>query len=131
MGGFGGPLLCSNCGFENPSGHRYCGMCGTPFPYRALTVPSAQSTLSFTSTPVEVAPRGTTIEEPVAAPAPEPNAAMRVSAETEPVEQWEFLTEAGPVYEPALGPDAAFAPVQEPGHHETFADVPQAPASMA
>ena len=32
-------MLCSNCGYENPSEHRYCGMCGTPFPYRALTVP--------------------------------------------------------------------------------------------
>src|SRR6516162_9483978 len=47
-------LVCSNCGYENPRGHRYCGMCGTPFPHRSLTVPNAQSTLSFTSTPLEI-----------------------------------------------------------------------------
>src|SRR6516225_6672503 len=47
-------LVCSNCGYENPRDHRYCGMCGTPFPHRSLTVPTAQSTLSFTSTPLEI-----------------------------------------------------------------------------
>jgi zinc-ribbon domain/Sel1 repeat len=83
-------LLCSNCGYENPSEHRYCGMCGTPFPHRALTVPGAQSTLSFTSSPVEVPPeavpepiRAATIEpEPVA---PEPVAGPAL--EVEPVER--------------------------------------------
>lgn len=49
-------LVCSNCGYENPRGHRYCGMCGTPFPHRSMTVPSAQSTLSFTSAPLEISP---------------------------------------------------------------------------
>jgi len=49
-------LLCSNCGYDNPRDHRYCGMCGTPFPPRALTVPDAQSTLNFTSVPLEIAP---------------------------------------------------------------------------
>jgi hypothetical protein len=29
-------------------------MCGTPFPHRSMTVPTAQSTLSFTSTPLEI-----------------------------------------------------------------------------
>ena len=46
-------MLCSNCGYDNPREHRYCGMCGTPFPYRALTVPEAQSTLVFSSAPLD------------------------------------------------------------------------------
>src|SRR5271166_3765606 len=52
----GGSLVCSSCGYDNPRGHRYCGMCGTPFPHRPLTVPEAQSTLSFSSAPLEVVP---------------------------------------------------------------------------
>lgn len=52
----GTDLLCSNCGYENPRGHRFCGMCGTPFPHRSLTVPTAQSTLSFASSPLEISP---------------------------------------------------------------------------
>ena len=48
-------MVCGNCGYENPSAHRYCGMCGTPFPSRDLTVREAQSTLAFTSVPVEAA----------------------------------------------------------------------------
>ncbi|MDR3747176.1 MAG: zinc-ribbon domain-containing protein [Acidobacteriota bacterium] len=47
-------MLCSNCGFENPSGHRFCGMCGTPLPQPPITVPDAQSTVRFTRLPVEV-----------------------------------------------------------------------------
>ena len=47
-------MVCSNCGYDNPREHRYCGMCGTPFPRRDLTVPEAQSTLTFTSAPLEV-----------------------------------------------------------------------------
>ena len=49
-------MLCSNCGYENPRDHRYCGMCGTPFPPRALTGLDAQSTLDFTSVSLEIAP---------------------------------------------------------------------------
>lgn len=47
-------MHCSNCRFENPSGHRFCGMCGTPLPQRPLTVPDAESTVGFTRAPVEV-----------------------------------------------------------------------------
>ena len=47
-------LLCSNCGFENPADHRFCGMCGTPLPQRPLIAPGAQSTADLTRHPVEV-----------------------------------------------------------------------------
>ena len=46
-------MFCSNCGFENPAMHRFCGMCGTPLPQRPITAPGAQSTLSYTRLPVE------------------------------------------------------------------------------
>jgi len=49
-------LICGGCGYDNPREHRYCGMCGTPFPHRPLTVPDAQSTLTFTATPLAVLP---------------------------------------------------------------------------
>jgi hypothetical protein len=69
-------LFCSSCGYDNPREHRYCGMCGTPFPHRALTVPEAQSTLTFTSTPIEVAP------PPPAAPVVDIEVPATVEAET-------------------------------------------------
>ena len=47
-------MICSSCGYDNPREHRYCGICGTPFPHRPLTIPAAQSTLAFSSTPLEV-----------------------------------------------------------------------------
>ncbi len=47
-------MLCSHCGFENPSGHRFCGMCGTPLPHRPLTAPGAVSTAGLTRHPAEV-----------------------------------------------------------------------------
>ena len=47
-------MICSSCGCDNPREHRYCGMCGTPFPHRPLTVPASQSTLAFSKTPIEV-----------------------------------------------------------------------------
>ena len=59
-------LLCGSCGYDNPREHRYCGMCGTPFPHRPLTVPEAQSTLTFNSAPIEVTPS----QVPVAAVEP-------------------------------------------------------------
>jgi hypothetical protein len=34
---------------------RFCGMCGTPLPYRPLTTPEAQSTLKYTRLPLEEA----------------------------------------------------------------------------
>ncbi len=46
-------MVCSACGFENESGMRFCGMCGTPLPHRPLTTPGAQSTLNLTRVPVE------------------------------------------------------------------------------
>ncbi len=71
-------MLCSNCGYENPREHRYCGMCGTPFPYRALTVPEAQSTLAFGTAPLEVAalPLPPQAGEPVAPTIAEPSLAV-------------------------------------------------------
>src|SRR5271169_525334 len=52
----GGNLFCSSCGHDNPRENRYCGMCGTPFPHRPLTVPDAQSTLTFSSAPIVITP---------------------------------------------------------------------------
>ena len=50
-------MLCSNCGFETPAAHRFCGMCGTPLPQSPITAPGAQSTVGFTRLPVEGAQR--------------------------------------------------------------------------
>ena len=47
-------MLCSNCGFENPADHRFCGMCGTPLPQRPIIAPGAQSTADLTRHPIEV-----------------------------------------------------------------------------
>lgn len=46
-------MVCSACGFESPSGMRFCGMCGMPLPHRPLTMPGAQSTLHLTRVPLE------------------------------------------------------------------------------
>ena len=53
-------MVCSACGFDNPSAMRFCGMCGIPLPHRPITAPGAQSTLNFTRVPVDmgVATRG-------------------------------------------------------------------------
>src|SRR5271157_1429634 len=48
----GGTVVCSACGHESPAGNRFCGMCGTPLPYRPLSIPEAQGTISLTR-PVE------------------------------------------------------------------------------
>src|SRR5271169_737418 len=62
----GGNLFCSSCGHDNPRENRYCGMCGTPFPHRPLTVPDAQSTLTFSSAPIVITP--SQLPVPAAAP---------------------------------------------------------------
>ena len=68
-------MVCSSCGFDNPAEHRYCGICGTPFPHRPLTVPDAQSTLSFSSTRLEIAPLSTGVAEtPLEPDQPQPEA---------------------------------------------------------
>jgi len=46
-------VTCTSCGYENPAGHRFCGMCGTPLPHPPLTTPGAQSTLNLTRVPQE------------------------------------------------------------------------------
>lgn len=48
-------MVCFACGYENQSGNRFCGMCGTPLPHRPLTAPGANGTHSLTRVPVEVA----------------------------------------------------------------------------
>jgi hypothetical protein len=113
-GSSGGALLCSSCGYDNPREHRYCGMCGTPFPHRPLTVPEAQSTLTFTSAPIEVAPSAIAVPQAdIPAPAP---------LEAEPVEPpppfshsrsdvWEEV--AAPIPE-IVAPEAAAATVELP-----------------
>ncbi len=52
------PLVCSACGYENPSGHRFCGMCGIPLPHAPLTAPGAHSTLSFARAPLDRSSQG-------------------------------------------------------------------------
>ena len=119
-------MVCSNCGYENPRDHRYCGMCGTPFPYRSLTVPGAQSTLSFTSTlidaasvpvvdrpaPLEAEPE---VTEPIASSGPEPESAA--TAVVTPVAE-------------ATGPPLVSEPAVrvEETPPETLASVPKAEA---
>ena len=51
-------MVCSTCGYENQTGNRYCGMCGTPLPHRPLTTPGAQSTASLTRPLAEKAGSG-------------------------------------------------------------------------
>ena len=51
-------MVCSACGFENPTPMRFCGMCGMPLPHRPMTAPGAQSTLNLTRVPVETQPTG-------------------------------------------------------------------------
>jgi hypothetical protein len=48
-------VVCSACGYENQTGNRFCGMCGTPLPHPPLTAPGAQGTHSLTRVPVETA----------------------------------------------------------------------------
>jgi len=67
-------LFCSSCGHDNPRENRYCGMCGTPFPHRPLTVPDTQSTLTFNSAPISIAPSPLPLsveEHPLTATPPE------------------------------------------------------------
>ncbi len=110
-------MVCSNCGYDNPREHRYCGMCGTPFPHRDLTVPDAQSTLTFSSAPLEVVP--STLSVPTAeAQAPEAEATV-IAAETKSADYIESYT-APPVpqsLEPSVRPDEP--PVVEPVVEET------------
>lgn len=47
-------MFCTNCGFENPALHRFCGMCGTPLPQRPTTPPHEESAAGLTRQPVEV-----------------------------------------------------------------------------
>jgi len=46
-------VVCSACGHESPAGNHFCGMCGTPLPYRPLSTPEAQGTMSLTRGPLE------------------------------------------------------------------------------
>ena len=46
-------MVCSACGHESPAGNRFCGMCGTPLPYRPLNTPEAEGTMSLTRGPLE------------------------------------------------------------------------------
>jgi hypothetical protein len=102
-------LFCSSCGYDNPREHRFCGMCGTPFPHRSLTVPEAQSTLTFTSAPIETA------LPPLTVPIVDASAPV----ETEPVEPPGFshshhdISEesASPIAE-APAPEVAAPPVE-------------------
>ena len=121
-------MLCSNCGYENPSEHRYCGMCGTPFPHRALTVPGAQSTIEFISAPVEVAASEVAAaartlpaeaEPAVTEPIPLPFSAAEPSLPA-------TVTQAGPVQNSSAQVETNAAFLEELAPRETLADVPQA-----
>ena len=79
-------MLCSSCGYDNPREHRYCGMCGTPFPQRNFTVPEAQSTLSFGGAPVESASPATQVSL-TRPPAPETVEPMPVATPAVPADE--------------------------------------------
>ncbi len=85
-------MVCSNCGYDNPREHRYCGMCGTPFPQRDLTVPDAQSTLSFTSAPLEVV--SSTLSVPTSEAQPRPVESRAVEAELHAYKSPDVIAEA-------------------------------------
>ncbi len=109
-GSSGGALFCSSCGYDNPREHRYCGMCGTPFPHRLLTVPEAQSTLTFTSAPIEVAP------SPLAVPIVDTPAPVD-AAPVPPVFTHSYADVSEEVASPiaeSLVPEVASAPVEPP-----------------
>ncbi len=53
-------MVCSACGYENQSGHRFCGMCGMPLPHPPLTTPGAQSTIGLTRVPLDSGGNGGT-----------------------------------------------------------------------
>jgi zinc ribbon protein/Sel1 repeat-containing protein len=127
-------LLCSNCGYENPRDHRYCGMCGTPFPYRALTVPGAQSTLNLTATPIEVAPADAA--EPVRAPVTETEPSIyepiaRPTPEPWPSAGTEVVTHDGAMQDSLPPVDTAATSVEEQAPRETLADVPHLPVVLS
>ena len=94
-------------------------MCGTPFPHRALTVPEAQSTLAFTSAPLEVAPSTLSVAA-VEAPQPplenraveeEPHPAESAEAPAEPITP---EPEISPVEDAAIQAAAASPTAMEP-----------------
>ncbi len=116
-------MFCSSCGYDNPREHRYCGMCGTPFPHRSLTVPEAQSTLTFTSVPIEIAP------SPLAVPTGE-TSAPRGAETVEPPPFSHSRSDvsdepAAPV--PEIVPPEAVAPTVEPPAGVTAPIVDEAP----
>jgi hypothetical protein len=117
-------LLCSNCGYDNPREHRYCGMCGTPFPYRALTVPEAQSTLVFSSAPLEVATEPPPqVAEPVAPQLVE--SSLAAAEELVPVAEVEAVGPHAPVTEvPVDEPVLPELTRPEPAPSETLEEVP-------
>ena len=83
-------MVCSTCGYDNPREHRYCGMCGTPFPHRPFTAPAAQSTLAFSATPPELAsPPSVYATEALAPSAIE----TQTASHRQPVEQGQGVTE--------------------------------------
>ena len=93
-------MVCSSCGYDNPREHRYCGMCGTPFPHRPLTVPDAQSTLSFSSAPLEVLPAPLSVRLVESSPT-EPLSSIEPAAE-HAVHDWEESTEVAQAAAPAI-----------------------------
>jgi hypothetical protein len=111
----GGALQCSNCGYENPREHRYCGMCGTPFPSRPQTVPKEQSTLAFTSAALEVAPAP--LHPPVAQlvelPVEAATAEMPVATREEAVEELHEVHELPPSLVEAVGETTAVTAASE------------------
>ena len=74
-------MVCSNCGYENPAVHRFCGMCGSPFPRRIASVPQEQGALAFTSAPPEMEPEPWLAHE-VAPPVVEPEAVLPAETAT-------------------------------------------------
>jgi hypothetical protein len=99
-------------------------MCGTPFPHRPLTVPEAQSTLTFTSVPIEVAP------SPIAVASVDTAVSARLEAEPgEPRQAFSHsdshseVAVAAPIPE-STAPEVAEASVEPPAAEPVVAAVP-------
>ena len=113
-------MVCSACGFENATGMRFCGMCGTPLPHRPLTAPGAQGTLNLTRVPVDNGALGgqRTVSVPSSrrAGSPEVTGADGGTSAT--------LTEQICLVNPADAVGAAPASVIEPPPKDLVPDVP-------
>ncbi len=120
-------MVCSHCGYDNPREHRYCGMCGTPFPHRDLTVPDAQSTLTFTSAPLEVV--SSSLSSTVAEAQHAPLESRAVEAKLQPHDSAEVVAETMAPEAEAAEPEITAADMASANHIESH-PAPPLPESL-